>query len=312
MAAALPKMVAIVGPTSSGKTRLSLIIAKRFQGEVVSADSRQVYTKMNVGTAKPYGIWQKLPGRDAYVVEGVPHYLVDTTDPGHEMSLAEYKNEAFFNIDAILTRKLLPVVVGGTGLYIWSIIDNLEPPKVAPNKVLRRSLEERSLADLLLWLKRLDPESYATVDIKNPRRVIRALEVAIMSGESFTKQKKQAEPLYNVLQIGLHRDLSDLYTRIDAAVDHQISDGLIEETQALIKQKYGWNLPSMSSIGYKQIGDYLQGKCTKEEAVADIKQATHKYAKRQLTWFKRDKRIVWINGDDVTKATDLVQKFLEQ
>lgn len=307
---ALPKIITIIGPTSSGKTRLSLVLAKKFNGEIISVDSRQLYKKMTIGTAKPHGEWRKIGTEEAYVVDNVPHHMMDIVDPGYEMSLAEFKTQAMDHINSILKRGKVPIVVGGTGLYVWAIVDNLEPPKVPPNKTLRRSLEKRSPEDLLLWLKKIDPESYAAVDIKNPRRVIRALEVAIMSGESFSVQRKQAEPLYQALQIGLKRELPDLYARIDKAVDQQILEGLEKEALALVKQKYGWNLPSMSSIGYKQIGDFLEGRRTKEEAIEDIKQATRKYAKRQMTWFKRDKRIIWIDGDDLKKADELVKQFL--
>lgn len=306
----LPKIITILGPTSSGKTRLGLLLAKKYNGEVVSADSRQLYKKMTIGTAKPSGEWKVLQEKEVFVVDGIPHHMMDIVDPGHEMSLAEYKAMALERINDIVSRGKLPIVVGGTGLYIWSIVDNLEPPQVPPNKTLRRSLEKRSHEDLLLWLKKLDPESYAAVDIKNPRRVIRALEVAILSGESFASQRKQEQPLYNALQIGLQRPLPDLYQRIDAAIEQQIIDGLEQETFSLMKQKYGWNLPSMSSIGYKQMVDFLEGRSTKEQAVELIKLATHKYAKRQMTWFRRDKRIIWLDGDDVQQADSLVKDFL--
>ncbi|OGH80495.1 MAG: tRNA (adenosine(37)-N6)-dimethylallyltransferase MiaA [Candidatus Magasanikbacteria bacterium RIFCSPLOWO2_02_FULL_44_11] len=306
----LPKIIAIVGPTSSGKTRLGLELAKRYNGEIISADSRQLYKKMTIGTAKPQGEWRSVQDRRAYIVEGVPHYMMDIVDPGHQMSLAEFKSDALSHINDIIRRGRLPIIVGGTGLYIQAIVDNLEPPKIPPNKILRRSFEKRSLQDLLTWLQKLDPESYASVDIKNPRRVIRALEVAILSGESFADQRKQADALFDVLQIGLRREPADLARRIESSVDQQIEGGLEQETRSLVKQKYGWNLPSMSSIGYKQMGEYLAEKCTKERAIEVIKQATRKYAKRQMTWFKRDKRIIWLGGDETAAADKLVKDFI--
>ncbi len=307
---ALPKVIAIVGPTSSGKTSLGLLLAKEFDGEVISADSRQLYKKMDIGTAKPSGEWKERQGKKVYLVEGIPHYMVDIADPGNEISLADFKQQAVDHINDILSRGKLPIIVGGTGLYIWSIVDNLSMPAIAPNKTLRRSLGARSLPDLLLWLEKVDPKSYKTVDRQNPRRVIRALEVAILSGESFTEQRQKAEPLYDVLQIGLKRELPELYARIDTSVDEQLRRGLVTETESLLKQKYGWSLPSMSSIGYKQIGEYSQGVCTLEQAVVEIKMATHRYAKRQMTWFKRDKRICWIPADDVKTARNLSKAFL--
>lgn len=306
----LPKIIVIVGATSSGKTRLGLLLAKQFNGEVISADSRQVYKKMDVGTAKPPGSWKKVNGQETYLVEGIPHYMMDIVDPGHEMSLAEFKKQTNVHINDILSRGKLPIVVGGTGLYIWGIVDNLSMPAAAPNKTLRRSLEKRTMPELLLWLKKVDPQSFEKIDRQNPRRVIRALEVAILTGESFTKQREQDPSLYEALQIGLHRPLAELYQRVDVSVDGQIKSGLVEETTSLMKQKYGWKLPSMSSIGYKQMGDYLEGRTTLVQAVATIKSATRKYIKRQLTWFKRDERIKWINADDDDAARLLVQTFL--
>ncbi len=306
----LPKIIVIVGATSSGKTALGLSLAKEFNGEVVSADSRQVYTKMTIGTAKPDGVWKTICGEKVFMVDGIPHYMMDIVDPGHEMSLAEYKDRAVAHITDIISRGKLPIVVGGTGLYIWSIVDNLSMPAVAPNKTLRRSLEAKPLEELLLLLKKVDPKSFDQVDRRNPRRVIRALEVAILTGESFAEQRSLAKPLFEALQIGLKRELPELYARIDKAIDGQIKAGLVKETQKLLKQKYGWNLPSMSSIGYKQIGAYLNETMTLEAAVESIKQDTHRYAKRQITWFKRDKRIQWVDPDEVKNVRGLVQKFL--
>jgi tRNA dimethylallyltransferase len=306
----LPKIIVIVGATSSGKTALGLSLAKEFNGEVVSADSRQVYTKMTIGTAKPDGVWKAVRGEQVFIVDGIPHYMMDCVDPGHEMSLAEYKERAVTHINDIVSRGKVPIVVGGTGLYVWSIVDNLSMPSVPPNKTLRRSLEEKPLEELLLLLKKVDPKSFEQVDRQNPRRVIRALEVAILTGESFAEQRSLAKPLFEALQIGLKRELPDLYARIDKAIDAQIENGLVKETQKLLKQKYGWNLPSMSSIGYKQIGAYLSETMTLEAAVESIKQDTHRYAKRQITWFKRDKRIQWVNPDEVKNVREMVKKFL--
>ena len=198
-------------------------------------------------------------GTKAYVVDGVPHHLIDIIDPGKDFSLSDYKQEANKIIGQIISRGKLPIVVGGTGLYIWALVDNLAMPQVAPNKKLRHELEVKDLSELVELLTKLDPDSAQKIDLKNPRRVLRALEVAILTGESFLKQKSQAEPLYNALQIGLLWPREDLYACIEQRIDKMMEQGLIKEVEALNKQKYGWNLPSMSSLGYKQIGAFLRG-----------------------------------------------------
>ncbi|MSU75044.1 MAG: tRNA (adenosine(37)-N6)-dimethylallyltransferase MiaA [Candidatus Magasanikbacteria bacterium] len=306
----LPKLVVILGPTASGKTDLAISLARKFNGEIISADSRQIFKKMDIGTAKPAGEWQTVGGRAIYVVEGIPHYGMDMVDPGYEMSVAEFKALACAAIQDITARGKIPFLVGGTGLYIWAVVDNLDMPKIAPNKKLRRSLEEKPLSDLRALLTSLDPEAAKFVDMNNPRRVTRALEVNILSGESFVHQRRMAAPLVNTLQIGLAWEKNELIARLEGRVDEQIRRGLVRETEILMKQCYDWNLPSMSSIGYKQIGSYWRGECTLEDAIVIIKTETRRYAKRQLTWFKRDQRINWITDEFVTAAEKLVKNFL--
>ncbi len=323
MARALPKVIVILGPTASGKTDLGVALAKKFsaQGgfalggngaEIISADSRQVFKKMRIGTGKPLGSWEKVGSGRAYLVEEVPHYCMDIVDPGSELSVADFKTLAIAHINDIVARGKVPFIVGGTGLYIWSLVDNLDIPQVPPNKKLRRGLGSKTLFELQTWLKKIDPEAYKTIDLKNPRRLIRALEVAILSGESFTLLgRKASPPLFDVLELGICRPTEDLYQRINNRVDKLIEQGWVEETKALIRQKYSWNLPSMSSLGYKQIGFYLRGEKTLEETTAAIKQDTRHYARRQMTWFKRDKRIHWLAGADVAQAEKIVRQFVE-
>ena len=306
----LPKIIVILGPTASGKTDLALSLAKKFNGEIVSADSRQIYKKMSIGTAKPAGEWQGKNGGRVYVTDGVPHYLVDIVDPGKDFSLSDYKQEANKAIGQIISRGKLPIIVGGTGLYIWALVDNLAMPQVAPNKKLRHELEVKDLSELVELLTKLDPDSAQKIDLKNPRRVLRALEVAILTGESFLKQKSQAEPLYNALQIGLLWPREDLYARIEQRIDKMMEQGLIKEVEALNKQKYGWNLPSMSSLGYKQIGAFLRGEISLEQAVSEFKRDSRRYAKKQMTWFKRDKRIEWIDKNHLKSSEKLVRDFI--
>ena len=314
----LPKIIVILGPTASGKTDLSLALAKKFNGEIVSADSRQVYKKMDIGTAKPMGEWKK----GDYIVGGVTHHLMDIIDPGKGFSLADYKVMAAKFIEDILSRNKLPIVVGGTGLYIQALVENLDIPKVGPNKSLRKQLEKKKPAELAEMLVKIDPAvasgyggqgpvSAYKIDLKNPRRVLRALEVFMLSGESFFKQQTKSKPVYRVLQIGLDLPREELYSRINTRVDKQIEEGLVGETEGL-SARYKWSLPSMSGIGYKQMGFYLRGEAALDEATAILKRDTRRYAKRQVTWFKRDKKINWIKSTNLALAEKLIKEFLRK
>lgn len=305
----LPKIIAIIGPTASGKTDLGIFLAKKFNGEVLNFDSRQIYTKMDIGTAKPVGEWQEVDGKKVYVVEGVVHHLMDFVDPGDDYSLGNFKADAFRAIDDILSRGKLPILVGGTGLYFWGVIDNLDLTNTEPDKKLREQLESKTLVEQVEMLKEKDPESAAIIDLKNPRRVLRALEVVLSTGGSFIARKGKADPRYDALQIGLLWDRGVLNTRIDQRAETQIKDGLLEETKKLAEE-YPWPLPSMSGIGYRQMGYYLRGEMSLPEAVEVLKRDTRRYAKRQMTWFKRDQRIIWIDGPDKNRAEELVREFL--
>lgn len=302
----LPKIIVILGPTASGKTDLSLALAKKFHGEIVSADSRQIYKKMNIGTAKPAGEWAK----KIYIVQGTPHHLVDIVDPDKDFSLADYKLLAGQAIKDILSRNKLPIIVGGTGLYIQALVENLDIPAVAPDSDLRKKLEKKSQEELVKMIKELDPESARKIDLKNPRRVLRALEVFISTGQSFFKQRTKSKPIYKVLQIGIDLPREELYKRINARVDKQIQEGLVEETRVLAS-KYDWNLPSMSGIGYKQVGFYLRREMSLSEAIDILKRDTRRYSKRQMTWFKRDKKIIWIKNTDLALVEKKIEDFLE-
>ncbi len=293
----LPKVIFIVGPTASGKTDLGIFLVERFNAEIINADSRQVYKEMDIGTAKP--------PKDVVVV----HHLIDVVNPSEVFSLSDFKQQAEVAIADIIARGKLPIVVGGTGLYIWSLVDNLDIPKVAPDKKMRESFEEKTLEDLVVKLKEVDPEAYEVVDLKNKRRVLRALEVSMSTGESFTKQTTKSAPLYDCLQIGMSCDREVLYKKINDRIDQQMEQGVIEETKKLTK-KYSFDLPSMSSLGYKQIVQFLNGEVSKEEMLETFKRDTRHYAKRQLSWFRRDKRIVWINNKNFSEAENLVKSFL--
>ncbi len=311
-AGGLPKLIVILGPTASGKTDLGIELAKQFNGEIISADSRQVYKKMTVATGKPIGDWREIaPATEAYVVNDVPHHIMDMIDPGQEFTLADFKQLALAKVADITARGKVPFLVGGTGLYLWSVIDNLDIPAVPPNKKLRQGLEEKPLAQLVELLKKLDPASAATVDLKNPRRVLRALEVVIMTGQSFADRQRVGPPQVRALQIGLSWGSEQLRQRIEARIKEQLQNGFAAETEQLEQQRYAWNLPSMSGIGYKDAASFLRGELTASELERRLVTMTWRYAKRQLTWFKTNGEIQWLEAEKAREqARALIADFL--
>lgn len=306
----LEKAIVLVGPTASGKTSWSLRLAKKFDGEIISADSRQVYKKMDIGTAKEKGEWRRNGLRKTYYVEDVPHHLIDFLDPGKFFTVAEFRDKAIKYIKLISKNNKLPIVAGGTGLYIHALVDNLQIPRIAPNKKLRKSLEEKTNEELMQLLKQMDPKSAKAVDANNTRRIIRALEVCILSGVPFSEQQNKGEPIFDFLQIAIDVDRETLYNRIDSRVDQMMKFGLLKEVENLLKQKYDWHLPSMSGIGYKQFKGYFDGDYDLEHAIELLKRDTRRYAKRQISWFKRDKRIKWVK--DYNTAEKIVTEFLKK
>jgi tRNA dimethylallyltransferase len=240
-------------------------------------------------------------------MSGIPHYLIDIVKPDQEFTLAQYKKLAVKIIKDVQKRGKLPFLVGGTGLYIQAVVDNLEIPQVKPNKKLRNKLEKLTNQELLNQLKKLDPLSAVSIDPNNKRRLIRALEVCLIAKKPFSQQRKKGQPLFDVLQIGLNLNKKILEQRINQRTDQMLKAGLIDEVKKLLK-KYRSDLPSMSGIGYQEIIQYLQGKITLDQAKELIKQHTRQYARRQMTWFKRDKRINWI--ENYSQAGKLIKDFL--
>lgn len=285
----LPKLIVILGPTASGKTELAIKLAKKFNGEIISADSRQVYKEMDIGTAKP--IKKEL--------KTVPYYLIDIINPKKDFNVAVYKELAVKKIKEIQRRKKVPFLVGGTGLYIKAIVENIDFPKVIPDKKLRMKLEEKTERELFKIYKKLDPEGAKFIDKKNKRRLIRAIEVCKSTGESFWQNRKKQKPIFDVLEIGIKK--SDLKKRIERRTETMFKLGLEEEAKKL-HRKYGW-IPSLQTIGYREFKEYFEGKITEEETKELINIHTLQFVKRQITWFKRDKKIIWLkSSSQIEKA----------
>jgi len=293
------KLIVILGPTASGKSDLAVKLAEKFKGEIVSADSRQIYKEMNIGTAKIK--------REEML--DIPHYMINIVKPNQEFTLAQFQKKATKIIKDIQKRNKFPFLVGGTGLYIQSIVDNLKIPETKPDKKLRKKLEKLTKEELIKELKKLDPEALEIIDVNNKRRLIRALEICLITKKPFSKQRERNKPIFDILQIGLKLNLNKLENKINKRTEKMMEEELIEENKKLLK-KYNSKLPSMSGIGYQEIILYLNKKINLEEAKELIKIHTRQYAKRQITWFKRDKRIKWINN--YSQAKKLIKKFTKK
>ncbi len=307
----LPRVIVILGPTASGKSDLAIKLAKKFDGEIISADSRQIYRSLNIGSGK---ITKK-------EMQGIPHHLIDIKNPNQDYTVAEYKRDCLKVIKKVLHKNKLPILIGGTGLYIKAVIDNLEIPEVKPNPDLRKKLEkelkEKGLNYLYEKLIKLDPEAAHIIDKYNPRRVIRALEITLQTKKPFSAQRKQGEKLFNALQIGINVPSEKLKERIEKRVNQMVKKGLVREVENLLK-KYPAELPVFDAIGYREIINYLKDtdkyglklintdisinqlnqykSANLKEVIELIKKNTWQYAKRQMTWFKKDKEIHWIRN----------------
>jgi tRNA dimethylallyltransferase len=301
-------LVAIVGPTGVGKSRLALQLARAFHGEIVSADSRQVYRHMDIGTAKPGT--EELPL--------VPHHLISIVNPDESFSLAQYQALAYRNIRDIQQRDKLPFLVGGSGLYVWAVLEGWKIPSVPPDLEFRQNLEKRAVNsganELYQELMKVDPAAAQKIDPRNTRRVIRALEVHRKTRTSFSQLKAKETPPFNIFIIGLTADRAELYRRIDLRVDEMIEQGLVAEVEKLVEMGYDFNLPAMSGIGYKQIGLFLKGESTLAAAIQQIKFETHRFVRHQYTWFRlKDDRIHWfdIKGQVNAEIKSTLTRFLK-
>ncbi|MCH8049094.1 tRNA (adenosine(37)-N6)-dimethylallyltransferase MiaA [Patescibacteria group bacterium] len=299
---AKPKLIVIVGPTASGKTDLAIKIAKQFDGEVISADSRMVYRGMDIGTAKPEG-----KRGESYMINGVPHWGIDILEPDEDFTAANFKKYADQTIKEIIERGHVPILAGGTGLYVSAVVDNLTFTEVPPNEDLRQKLEALTNDELLARISEKDPKTAETIDAANRRRLIRALEIIETTGEPLAKQQRKGKSKYEVLEIAIDLPREELYERIDQRVDRLIATGLVDEVRGL-KEQYGCEINAMTGIGYRQICAFLQGFIKLKDAIELLKRDTRHYAKRQMTWFRRDDRIKGISSDN--QALELVKNFL--
>jgi tRNA dimethylallyltransferase len=294
-------MIAIVGPTAVGKSELALHLAQYFLLEIISADSRQVYRHMDIGTNKPS------PAERAVV----PHHVIDVVEPDEDFSLAMYHRLAIEALKAIQQKDKLPLLVGGSGLYVWSLVEGWKIPQVPPDQKLRRQLEARAEQEdsqsLYRELQDIDPIAAAKISPRNIRRIVRALEIYHTTGRPPSQLQRKEAPGFPILVIGLTRERSELYRKIDWRVDKMMQRGLVEEVEQLLKKGYSPPLPSMSGIGYKQIGQFLRGEMTLTEAIDKIKYETHRLARHQYAWFRlSDSRIRWFDMSETEGKASIV------
>ena len=292
-----PKVIVICGPTASGKTALSIELAKKINGEIISSDSMQIYKDMNIGTAKP----------TQEEMQGIQHYLLDFVEPNQRYSVAEYKKDAENAIEKILSKGKIPIVVGGTGLYVDSLIYGIEYQEIKLDEEYRKELEKRveaeGLEELYNEAQKIDPQSIEKISRNDKKRILRILEIYKATGKNKTEQEIESRKNgvkydYKVFAINMERE--KLYERINMRVDIMIENGLIEEVENLL-EKYNEFPTAMQGLGYKEVVEYLQGKTSKEEMIEKIKRETRRYAKRQLTWFRKNKQTIWIGPHDLQK-----------
>lgn len=301
-----PKVIVICGPTASGKTALSIELAKKIDGEIISADSMQIYKDMNIGSAKP----------TKEEMDGIKHYLLDFVSPENRYSVADYKKDATIALNEIIEKGKVPIIVGGTGLYIDSLIYNIDYQEIDFDEEYRKGLEKRAaeegLQNLYEEAKQIDEQAMKAISQNDKKRILRVLELYHQTGKTKTEQEiesRKNEVPYDYYVFALNMDREKLYDRINKRVDIMIEQGLIKEVEGIIK-KYKTYPTSMQALGYKEIREHLVGNITKEQAIETVKQETRRYAKRQLTWFRKNKQTIWLNALD--KKENNIKKILEE
>lgn len=299
-----PKVIVICGPTASGKTGLSVKLAQAMNGEIVSCDSMQIYKDMTIGTAKV----------TKEEMQGIPHYLIDFVSPDERYSVADFQKDAEKAIHEIVAKGKTPIVVGGTGLYVDTLIYHIQYPEIKTDLAYRKQLEEmiqeQGLEVAYQKAKEIDPQAIEKISSNDQKRIMRILEIYHQTQKTKTQleiESRREEPPYEYLVYAIDMDREKLYDRINQRVDIMIEQGLIEEVQALL-EKYK-NFPTaMQGLGYKEVVAYLKGNMTKEEMIETLKQETRRYAKRQLTWFRKNKQTIWLNALD--KKEENIKKIL--
>lgn len=276
------KIIVILGPTASGKSALSVKIAKKRNGEIISADSRQVYKGLNIGTGK---ITKK-------EMRGVPHYCLDIVSPKKIFTVADFKKYAEKAIETIFAKNKTPIIVGGTGLYIQAVVDNIVLPEVKPDWKLRKKLEKKTTEKMFAMLKKLDPERAETIDAKNPRRLIRAIEIAKSLGK--VPNLEASPPSWEMVQIGIKLSDDKLKENINKRLVYRLKKGMIAEAKKLHSLGLSWKRMNELGLEYRYMAKFLKGEISKKEMTEKLKTEIWRYAKRQMTWFKKDRRIKWI------------------
>ena len=300
-----PRLLAIVGPTAAGKTDMAMRLAERLPSEIVSADSRQVYRRMDIGSAKP----------TRAQLERVRHHLIDIIDPDEMFSVGQFVVMAKQAIQNANEMKKLPIIAGGTGQYVMSILEGWNVPSVEADPNLRQELENLLDSDgadaLIERLRALDPLASETVDARNPRRLIRAIERA-SAGYRTGDEPRKTPPPFDCLAIGLHMERPELYRRIDERVERMVAAGFVEEVESLLAAGFDVDLPSMSGIGYREMAEYLRGDTDLDDAIRRTKFRTHRYARSQYNWFKRDdRRIRWIESSRMDDGIDAALEWID-
>lgn len=294
-----PRVIVIVGPTASGKTSASIKLAKNIDGEIVSADSMQIYKEMTIGTAKPTKEEQS----------GIPHHLIDVVSPDETFDVTQYRKLAEEAIEDIISRGKTPILVGGTGLYVSPMINGIEFVEAENDIEYRNELtkiaKEKGAEFLYEKLREIDPEAASKIDVNNVRRVVRALEIIRISGKTKTEVNKESrkEVKYDYMVYGIETPREELYNRINIRVDKMLEDGLIEEVKSLV-ERYKLSKTAMQGLGYKEVVSYLEGEMSYDEMVERLKTDTRRYAKRQITWFKREEKITWCSLDKLVEKIE--------
>lgn len=288
----MQKVIVICGPTALGKTGLSIKLAQKMQGEVISCDSMQIYKHMNIGTAKP----------TKEEMQDIKHHLIDFVEPSKRYSVADFRKDALKAIESTLKQNKVPIIVGGTGLYVNCLTQNIQYPTLETDleyrKLLEEKVEKEGLQVLYEEAKKIDEEAMQTISNNDQKRIMRVLEIYHQTGKTKTEleiESRREPPMYEYIVFAINMDREKLYERINKRVDIMLEQGLIEEVKNLLEM-YKEFPTSMQGLGYKEVASYLNGELTKEEMIEKLKMETRRYAKRQLTWFRKDPNIIWLDG----------------